>query len=58
MFAGLYCASFEIVELAATLIGMEGCDVNQRDFKSGTPPILATTREGYWGTFEMSRHHI
>ena len=49
MFAGLYCASFEIVELAATLIEMEGCDINQGDFKSGTLPILAATsgQEGY-----------
>ena len=39
----------EIVELAATLIEMEGCDVIQGDFKSGTPPILAAAsgQEGY-----------
>ena len=45
LFSGLHCASFGIVELAAALIEMEGCDVNQGDLKGGMPPILAATSE-------------
>ena len=37
LFSGFHYASFGIVELAAALIEIEGCDVNQGDPKSGMP---------------------
>jgi len=45
LFSGTHCALFGIVELAAALIEMEGCDVNQGDLGGDMPPILAATSE-------------
>ena len=45
LFTGLHCASyFGIVDIVATLIEMEGCDVNQRDCKGFTPIMWAARR--------------
>jgi len=37
-FSGLHCASFfGIIEIVASLVELEGCDVNQMDFTGSTP---------------------
>ena len=45
LFTGLHCAShFGIVDIVAALIGIEGCDINQRDCKGFTPIMWAARR--------------
>ena len=47
LFSGLHCASFfGIVEIVASLIEVEGCDINQRDCVGGTPLVWAA-RNGH-----------
>ena len=42
LFSGLHCASvFGIVEIVASLIKVEGCDINQIDCTGNTPLMLA-----------------
>jgi len=37
-FSGLHCASFfGIIEIVASFVEMEGCDINQMDFSGSTP---------------------
>jgi len=51
-FSGLHCASFfGIVEVVATLIGMEG-DINSRDDRGSTPLVWAA-RNGHEEVVEM-----
>ena len=53
LFSGLHCASlFGIVELVTGLIGMEGCDINQRDCVDNTPLVWAA-RGGHERVVEM-----
>ena len=45
LFPGLHCASyFGVDEIVAALIEMQGCDINQRDYKGFTPLIWAARR--------------
>ncbi|RPA96534.1 hypothetical protein L873DRAFT_1791529 [Choiromyces venosus 120613-1] len=44
-FVGLHCASFfGLVEIAAALIELEGCDVNQQDSEGNTPLLYAVVK--------------
>ena len=44
-FPGLHCAAyFGIDEILATLIAMEGCDINQGDYKKFTPLVRASQK--------------
>ena len=47
LFGGLHCASyFGIVEIVASLMEMEGCDINQEDCAGNTPLVWAA-RNGH-----------
>jgi len=49
MFSGLHCVSmFGIVEMVASLAGVEGCDINQEDCL-GNPPLMWAARNGHEG---------
>jgi len=53
VFTGLHCASiFGIVELASALIGMEDCDLNQRD-SLGFTPLIWASQYGHEGMVEL-----
>ena len=42
LFSGLHCASlFGIVEIVASLVEVEGCDINQKDCVGNTPLVWA-----------------
>ena len=52
-FPGLHCVSyFGIDEVVANLIGMEGCDINQRD-NMGFTPLTWASRQGNQGTVTL-----
>ena len=45
LFSGLHCASFfGVVQIVATLVEMEGCDINQMDYRGNTPLVWAAWR--------------
>ena len=49
LFSGLHYASFfGIVEIVASLVEIEGCDINQMDFRGSTPLVWAA-RNGHEG---------
>ena len=53
LFSSLHCASFfGIVEIVASLLQMEGCDINQPDCKGSTPLIWAG-RNGHEGVVKI-----
>jgi len=53
LFSGLHCASlFGIDEIAAKLVGAEGCDINQIDC-TGNTPLLWAARNGNQGVVEI-----
>jgi len=52
LFGGLHCTSlFGIVEIVASLVEMEGCDINQTDCVSNTPLVSAAIN-GHEGVVE------
>ena len=52
-FSGLHCASFfGIVEIVASLLEIEGCDINKMDF-TGSTPLLWASRSGHEGVVKM-----
>ena len=53
LFSGLHCASsFGIVEIVASLVEVEGCDINQTDW-TGSTPLLRAAEEGQEGVVEI-----
>ena len=53
LFSGLHCASFfGIVEIVVCLVEMEGCDINQMDFRGNTPLHWASWN-GHEGVVKM-----
>ena len=52
-FSGLHCASFlGIIEIVASLLEMEGCDINQMDF-GGSTPLHWAVRNGHERVVKM-----
>ena len=52
-FSGLHCASFfGIIEIVASLVEMEGCDINQMDF-SGKTPLNCAAWNGHEGVVKI-----
>ena len=52
-FTGLHCASlFGIVDVVASLVEMEGCDINQMDY-GGNTPLLWAAWGGHEGVVEL-----
>ncbi|KAG0642718.1 ankyrin repeat-containing domain protein [Tuber brumale] len=52
-FSGLHCASFfGIVEIVASLVEVEGCDINQKDCVGNTP-LLWAARNGHEGAVRI-----
>jgi len=47
-FSGLHCASFGIIEIVASLVEMEGYDINQMD-STGSTPLHWAARSGHEG---------
>jgi len=55
MFSGLHCASlFGIVEIVASLVEVEGCDINQKDCTGYTPLVWAAWN-GHEGAVKILR---
>ena len=52
-FSGLHCASFlGIVEIVASLVEIEGCDINQMD-STGSTPLHWAARNGHEGVVKI-----
>ena len=52
-FSGLHCASFfGIIEIVASLVEIEGCDINQMDFTSNSP-LHWVARNGHEGVVKI-----
>jgi len=60
LFSGLHCASiFGVVEIAAGLVEIEGCDINQAD-TAGNTPLHWASSNGHEGVVKilLGRHDI
>ena len=57
LFSGLHCASlFGIVEIVASLVEAEGCDINQKDCAGNTPLVWAAWK-GHREVLELLLDH-
>ena len=60
LFSGLHCASiFGIVEIVASLVELEGCEINQKDCMGNTP-LACAALNGHEGVVKMllEQNHV